>query len=69
MMCCQFVLIVCELVVGAPVFPKTLPSPTVAKILVAEDFRRDIFNFVLLRVKRLIFNCWKSNLADRLSVK
>jgi serine/threonine protein kinase len=61
----SFALILYELVVGKPPFSKSLKQPAVAKLLIVEDTRPDIPDFVLPEVAKLICDCWVTNPGDR----
>jgi hypothetical protein len=52
-----FGLILSELVVQKPAFPKNLTQLAVAKLLIARDERPTIPVFVLPTVKKLIHKC------------
>jgi hypothetical protein len=53
----SFALILYELVVGKPLFLKSLKHPAIAKLLIMEDARSDIPDFVLPEVGKLIRDC------------
>jgi hypothetical protein len=58
-------LILYELVVGKSPFSKNLKQPAVTKLLILEDARPDIPDFVLPEVGKLIRDCWATNPDDR----
>jgi serine/threonine protein kinase len=61
----SFGLILYELVVGSPVFSKHMGQLGVVKLLVVNNVRPDIPEFVLPSIKRLICKCWKRNPCHR----
>jgi serine/threonine protein kinase len=61
----SFALILYELVVGKPPFPKNLKQQAVAKLLIDEDARPDIPDFVLPEVAKLIRDCWATDPDNR----
>jgi serine/threonine protein kinase len=63
----SFALIFYELVVGKPAFSKNLKQQAVAKLLIVEDARPDIPDFVLPEVANLIRDCWATDPDDRSS--
>jgi hypothetical protein len=60
-------LILFELVVGRGALPKDLQPLQVAKLLVIDEFRPDIPEWVLPDVRELIADCWAEDPDDRLS--
>jgi serine/threonine protein kinase len=63
----SFALILYELVVGKPPSLTSLKQQTVAKLLIVEDARPDIPDFVLPEVAKLICDRWATDPEDRLS--
>jgi hypothetical protein len=61
----SFGLILYELVVGKPAFSKNLKQRAVAKLLILDDSRPDIPDFVLPEVAKLICDCWATDPDDR----
>jgi serine/threonine protein kinase len=61
----SFALILYELVVGKPPFPKSLKQQVAAKLLIVDDARPDIPDFVLPEVAKLICDCWATDPGDR----
>jgi serine/threonine protein kinase len=61
----SFGLILYELVVGSPAVPKNLSQLTVVKLLVVDNARPDIPEFVLPSTKSLICKCWQRNPCHR----
>jgi TPR repeat protein len=61
----SFGLILDELVVGSPAFSKHLNQSAVAKLLVMDDVRPDIPEFVLPNIRKLICKCWKRDPRHR----
>jgi serine/threonine protein kinase len=61
----SFALILYELVVGKPPFSKSLKQSAVAKLLIVEDARPNIPDFVLPEVAKLIRDCWATDPDDR----
>jgi hypothetical protein len=53
--------------VGKPPFLKSLKQSAVAKLLIVDDARPDIPDFVLPEVTKLIRDCWATDPDDRLS--
>jgi serine/threonine protein kinase len=61
----SFALILYELVVGKPPFSKSLKQQAIAELLIIEDARPDIPDFVHPEVGKLIRDCWTTNPDDR----
>jgi serine/threonine protein kinase len=62
----SFGLILYELIVGKPAIPKTMDPHKVGKMLVMEDWKPDIPNFVLPQTKELILDCLLKDYRYRL---
>jgi hypothetical protein len=52
-------------VVGKPPFPKNLKQSAVAELLIVDDARPDIADFVPPEVAKLIRECWATNSDNR----
>jgi serine/threonine protein kinase len=61
-----FGLILSELVVGKPAFPKSMKANEVAGAVVLRDWRPDIPNSVFPDTAELIQDCWAPNYRERL---
>jgi serine/threonine protein kinase len=61
----SFALILYELVVGEPPLPKSLKQQAVAKLLIMDEARPNIPDFVLPEVRKLIRDCWATDTDDR----
>jgi serine/threonine protein kinase len=61
----SFGLILYELMVGSPAFSKDLSQLQVVKLLVVDNVRPDIPEFVLPSIRTLIGECWKHNPCHR----
>jgi serine/threonine protein kinase len=61
----SFALILYELVVGKPPFLKSLKQQSVTKLLILDNARPDIPDFVLPEVGKLICDCWATDPDDR----
>jgi serine/threonine protein kinase len=61
----SFALILYELVVGKPPFLKSLKQQAVTKLLIMEDARPDIPDFVVPEVAKLMRDCWATDPDDR----
>jgi serine/threonine protein kinase len=61
----SFALILYELVVGKSPFSKSLKQQAVTKLLIMDDARPDIPDFVLPEVAKLIRDCWATDPDDR----
>jgi serine/threonine protein kinase len=62
-------LILFELIVGHPAFPKHLRRTAIAKLVIVDEFRPEIPEWVLPEVKKLMTDCWSDDPDDRPSFR